>query len=93
MTVPEVALVLGIRAALGVGLGLLVADSFSSAEKRTAVGWTLLAAGGFAAVCLGSEIFGHPRSFTLAFGTGDGVAPTQTQARQRVNQAGAMPMS
>ena len=69
MTVPELARVFGTRAALGVGLGLVLANCFSSAEKRAAVGWTLLLAGGFAATTLAFEIFGHPHALTLAFGT------------------------
>ena len=41
VTLPELALVAGTRAALGGGLGLLLADRLS-AEQRRAIGWTLL---------------------------------------------------
>jgi len=70
-TAPEVALVLGTRMALGVGLGLLLANRFSE-EGQRAVGGTLLLAGTFAAGVFAAELFGRPRPFTLAFGPGRG---------------------
>jgi hypothetical protein len=73
MTAPEFALVLGTRAALGVGLGLLVGNRLSD-EQRRAVGWTLLLAGAFTATILGLELFGRPRPFRLAFGYEQGRA-------------------
>jgi len=69
MTRPELALVLGTRVALFVGLGLVLANCFSSAEKRSAVGRTLLATGLFTGACLGSQIFGRRRPFKLTFST------------------------
>jgi len=66
-TGPEVALVLGTRAALGIGLGLLLADRFTEEGRRT-VGRTLLLAGTFAAAIVASELFGRPRHFQMAFG-------------------------
>ena len=53
MTAPELVRVLGTRAALGIGLGLLLANAFSFAEKRSAVGWTLLAVGTVMGASLG----------------------------------------
>jgi hypothetical protein len=44
LSIPEIAIIGGTRAALGAGLGLLLADRLS-AEQRRAVGWTLLAVG------------------------------------------------
>jgi hypothetical protein len=70
MTVPEVALVLGTRAALGIGLGLLLANRLSE-EQRKAVGTTLLLAGAFSAAALGSQVFARPRSMYIAFGPKD----------------------
>jgi hypothetical protein len=89
MTVPELIRVLGTRAALGIGLRLLLANAFSSAEKRSAVGWTLLAAGALMGASIGYEIFGRPRPFTLAFGTeGDGRGDRpESQGRQRPQEA------
>jgi hypothetical protein len=89
MTVPELVRALGIRAALGVGLGLLLANAFPSAEKRSAVGWTLLTVGAVMGAGLAYEIFGRPRSFTLAFGTqGDGrEARSAPEGPQRLQDA------
>jgi hypothetical protein len=44
LTLPEIALIGGTRAALGAGLGLLLADRMKP-ETRRAVGWTLVAVG------------------------------------------------
>src|SRR5262249_53681366 len=69
MTRPELALVLGTRAALFVGLGLLLAGRFASAEKRSAVGRTLMLTGLFTGVGISSQIFGGDnRTFKLKFG-------------------------
>ena len=89
MTVPELARVLGTRAVLGIGLGLVLANGFSSAEKRSAVGWTLLAVGALMGASIGYEIFGRPRPFTLAFGTeGDGHGG-RPESQERVREEGA----
>ena len=82
MTRPELALVLGTRAALFVGLGLLLGGRFSSAEKRSAVGRTLLLTGLFTAVCISSQLFGDRRPFKLKFGTDTDRSGTQSQSRQ-----------
>lgn len=65
LTLPELALIAGTRAALGVGLGLLLANRFSD-EQRRAVGWTLLAVGAATTVPIAWRIFGQPRSLTLS---------------------------
>jgi hypothetical protein len=44
ITLPELGLIAGTRAALGVGVGLLVSGRMSRAQRR-AVGWTLLGVG------------------------------------------------
>jgi hypothetical protein len=44
VTVPELFLIAGTRAALGAGIGLLLADRLNE-DQRRAVGWTLLAVG------------------------------------------------
>jgi hypothetical protein len=67
LTAPELAVVLGTRAALGIGLGFLLANRFSEDQRRT-IGWTLLG-GAFAAAALAYELFGRPRPFTLAWGS------------------------
>ena len=57
VTLPELALVAGTRAALGAGLGLLLADRLS-AEQRRAIGWTLLMFGAVTTIPLAFEILG-----------------------------------
>ena len=87
ITVPELALVAGTRAALGVGLGLLLAGRFSHEERR-AVGWTLLLVGAATTIPLALEVFGRSRSFTLAFGKeGDRRAPRPEPQQHRSEQA------
>ena len=44
LTVPEIGLIGGTRAALGAGVALLLADRLSR-DQRRAIGWTLLAVG------------------------------------------------
>jgi len=44
LTVPEIGLIGGTRAALGAGVALLLAEKLSS-DQRRAIGWTLLAVG------------------------------------------------
>ena len=61
VTLPELALVGGTRAALGAGLGLLLADRLT-AEQRRAVGWTLFLFGALTTVPLAFEVLGKLRS-------------------------------
>jgi len=60
ITLPELALIAGTRAALGAGLGLLLADRLPDGQRR-AVGWTLLLVGAFSTVPLAFEVFGGRR--------------------------------
>jgi hypothetical protein len=56
ITVPELALVAGTRAALGAGVGLLVSGRLAAARRRT-VGWTLVAIGAMTTFPLARKIF------------------------------------
>ena len=56
ITIPELALIAGTRAALGAGVGLLLADRLGP-DRRRAVGWTLLAVGALTTIPLAAEIF------------------------------------
>ena len=60
MSVPELALIAGTRAILGVGIGLLLADCLRS-DQREAVGWTMFAIATVSTIPLGFEIFGGGR--------------------------------
>ncbi len=55
ITLPELALVGGTRAALGAGLGLLLADRLND-DQRRAVGWTLFAVGALTTIPLAASM-------------------------------------
>jgi hypothetical protein len=55
ISLPIVGLIAGTRVALGAGLGLLLADRFTS-ERREACGWTLLAVGAITTIPLALEV-------------------------------------
>jgi hypothetical protein len=86
---PEVALVFGTRAALGIGAGLLIANCMSE-EQRTAVGRTLLLIGGAASAALAWELFGKPRAISLSFGAGHNGRESRTNITERISQRSAM---
>ncbi len=56
VTLPELALLVGTRAALGAGVGLLLADCLPG-NQRKSVGWTLLLVGAITTVPLAFEVF------------------------------------
>ena len=55
LTLPELALLAGTRAALGAGVGLLLGEKLKP-EQRQAVGWTLLVVGLLTTIPLGLEV-------------------------------------
>jgi hypothetical protein len=61
LTLPEIALLAGTRAALGAGVGLLLGERLKR-EQRQAVGWTLLAVGLLTTVPLAFEVLGKGES-------------------------------
>jgi hypothetical protein len=58
LTLPELALIAGTRAALGAGLGLLLADRLPVA-RRKAIGWSLLIGGLVSTVPLAIDVLAH----------------------------------
>jgi hypothetical protein len=60
ISAPELALIGATRAALGAGLGLLIADLVSR-DRRSAIGWTLISIGALSTIPLAFEIFGRVR--------------------------------
>ncbi len=59
VTLPEIGLIAGTRAALGAGIGLLLADRLSD-DQRRAVGWTLFAVGAVTTIPLvANVVLGH----------------------------------
>jgi hypothetical protein len=57
ITLPEIGLIAGTRAALGAGIGLLLADRLDP-NRRRAVGWTLLLVGAITTIPLALEVLG-----------------------------------
>jgi len=70
VTLPELALVAGTRAALGAGLGLLLGERLRP-EQRRAVGWSLLLIGAATTIPLAFEILGKRSLPAGAEPTGD----------------------
>jgi hypothetical protein len=60
ITLPELALIAGTRAALGAGIGLLLADRLDPGQRRAA-GWTLLLLGAATTIPLAFEVLGGSR--------------------------------
>ena len=57
LTIPEIVLIGGTRAALGAGLALLLADKLDRKQRR-AVGWTLFLIGAATTIPLALEVLG-----------------------------------
>lgn len=76
ITIPELGLIAGTRAALGAGLGLLLADRLTP-ERRRAVGWTLLAVGTLTTFPLAAEIFLRGRESDQR----PGISPSLSRSR------------
>jgi hypothetical protein len=61
LRVPEVGLIAGTRAALGVGVGLLIADRLNH-DARKAAGWALFTVGAMISIPLALDIVGKTRA-------------------------------
>ncbi|MFH1819038.1 MAG: hypothetical protein ABIK08_13085 [Pseudomonadota bacterium] len=57
LTIPEIGLIAGTRAAAGAGLALLLCNRLNP-DQRRAVGWTLLAVGIATTIPLVAQVFG-----------------------------------
>ena len=66
LTIPEIGLIAGTRAALGVGIGLLLSDKLTG-DQRKGAGWALLAIGALTTIPLMMEVFGKRRGIGLSF--------------------------
>lgn len=60
LTLPELALIAGTRAALGAGVALLLGDRLPPGERR-ALGWGLFLLGAVSTVPLAIDVFGKSR--------------------------------
>lgn len=59
LTIPEIMLIAGTRTALGVGLGLLIADRITR-DARKGAGWALLVVGALSSVPIVMGVLGKP---------------------------------
>ena len=60
LSLPEIGIIAGTRAAFGAGVGLLLADRLTN-DQRRAVGWTLLAVGAVTTIPILVELLrDHP---------------------------------
>ena len=57
VSAPELALVAGTRAILGIGVGLLVSDRLSR-NQRKAAGWAMFLVGALTTIPLAFQVFG-----------------------------------
>jgi hypothetical protein len=58
LTIPELILIAGTRVALGVGIGLLVADKLTDHERKGA-GWALVVVGALSTVPIAMNVLGQ----------------------------------
>jgi hypothetical protein len=59
LSMPEIAIIAGTRAALGAGVALLLAGKLSR-ERRKAVGWTLVSVGVITTIPILFQLLGSP---------------------------------
>ncbi|MES1980928.1 MAG: hypothetical protein V4443_00495 [Pseudomonadota bacterium] len=64
LTLPEMGLIVGTRAAAGAGLALLLGGNLTP-EQRRAIGWTLLAVGLVSTAPLLAEVIGRNKEANL----------------------------
>jgi len=67
---PEIGLIAGTRAALGVGIGLLLADCFTR-EQRQAAGWSLVTIGVLTTFPLVADVLGRRSAAAVARSSAD----------------------
>jgi hypothetical protein len=63
ITVPEIALIAGTRAAIGFGAGLLLAGKFKR-HRRKVLGWTLFLSGLASTIPIAIRVFGKRQAST-----------------------------
>jgi hypothetical protein len=83
VTSPELALIGGTRAALGAGVGLLLADRLSKDQRRSA-GWTLMIIGAVTTIPLAFEALGGHRLDLHGLWRGRGASAEGSRALERL---------
>lgn len=90
LTLPELGLIAGTRAAAGVGIGLLLAARLSP-EQRKAAGWTLLLVGALTTIPLAMEVLGHSRSLTRTQGQEENTSEPDAELSESLGRRGTIP--
>lgn len=78
ITLPELGMIAGTRAALGAGIALLLADRLND-DQRRAVGWTLFAVGVVSTIPLAARVLGRDEE---PFAPADRYAVAQQRGRE-----------
>jgi hypothetical protein len=79
LSIPEIGIIAGTRAALGAGVALLLADRLNN-DQRQAIGWTLFAVGVITTVPIFVQLVNSQRE-TLGDNNHE-RAPRRTRARE-----------
>ena len=81
LTIPDIGLIAGTRVALGMGIGLLLADKLND-QKRKGAGWALLAVGVVTTIPLVLNVVGKGRSTAARASAGaDSAGQLETATR------------
>jgi hypothetical protein len=88
VTLPELALIGGTRAALGAGIALLLADRLP-VDQRRAVGWSLLLFGVLTTIPLAFEVLGGRRVSTSGSAE-PSLGGTRLGAEESLSQRGPL---
>jgi hypothetical protein len=80
LTLPELGLIAGTRAALGAGLALLLGDRLPPRERKV-FGWALLLAGAATTIPLAIDVLGRSRRAAPEWWTEMEMAPPSDEAR------------
>jgi hypothetical protein len=88
VTVPELALIAGTRAAAGAGLGLLLSNRLSESQRRAA-GWSLFLVGALSTIPLAWEVLGRRREVP-GVDVNAGAIPPRSEAEVRFDRPASM---
>ena len=89
ISLPELILIAGTRAALGAGIGLLLADRLSE-EQRRAIGWTLFFVGALTTIPLGFEVLGGGRLSASTQWQEQATTGPRSEVNERLGQREAL---
>jgi len=80
LSIPEIAIISGTRAALGAGVGMLLASRLNE-DQRRAVGWTLIIVGGLTTIPIVAQLIRSQRDASR--GTENGKTEQRFTAQEQ----------